>query len=215
MRKLGATFALAIGALVLFATPALAHVSIDPSKATEGSFTKLVFRVPNEAQLANMVKFDVTFDVNNPIPLVNVLSKPGWTPTLTTVPLRAPLDSVHGQITKVVSEISWSGGTIAPGQFDEFAVLVGPLPAGIDRLLFPAVQSFSDGTEVRWDQQSFADQAAPEHPMPVLELTSGNTKNEGTKSTGGSNTLALFALVVGAAGVAIGTWTWTIVRRWR
>ena len=48
-KRLGAAVALTIVELVLFASPALAHVTVDPTKAVQGSFAKLTFRVPSEA----------------------------------------------------------------------------------------------------------------------------------------------------------------------
>lgn len=214
-KRVGGAVALTIVGLVLLAAPALAHVTVDPGEAVKGSFVKLSFRVPNEVEVANTVKFEVNFDTNNPIPLVSVEPKAGWTFLVATAPLGAPLETVHGQVTKAVSEITWSGGVIAPGQFDEFEVLVGPLPGGVDRLLFPAVQTYSDGTEVRWDQQAFAEQPAPEHPMPELELTRAGGKEDATKSTGGTSTLALAAFLIGAAGLGVGGYALVIVRRWR
>ena len=65
---------------------------------------------------------------------------------------QAPLQTDNGQVTEAVSEITWTGGTIAPGQFDDFEVSVGPLPSDVDVLLFPAVQTYSDGTTVSWIQ---------------------------------------------------------------
>jgi uncharacterized protein YcnI len=213
-KRLGGVVALAIGGLVLFAAPALAHVTVDPSQAQPGSFVKLVFRVPNESPQANTVKFDVKFDQNHVIPLVSVKPKAGWTPTVTKSFLKAPLQTQDGQATEAVSEIVWSGGTIAPGQFDEFEVSAGPLPAGTDLLLFPAVQTYSDGTEVSWDQQAFAGQPAPDHPMPELRLTSAN-KAAATTSSSGTSAVAIVALLMGGAGLGVGGWAFREVRRWR
>jgi periplasmic copper chaperone A len=214
-KRLGASVALAIGGLVLFAAPALAHVTIDPSTATRGSTTKLVFRVRNEVAVASTVKFAVKFDEHNPIPSVSVKPKTGWTATVTHYSLRAPLQTDDGQVTEAVSQIEWSGGTIAPEQFDEFEVDAGPLPGGIDLLLFPSIQTYSDGTEVDWIQQPFAGQPAPDHPAPLLKLTAAEATASSTTTKGGTSTLAIAALLIGSAGVGIGSWAWYNVRRWR
>jgi hypothetical protein len=129
--------------------------------------------------------------------------------------LRAPIQTGDGDVTDAVSQITWTGGTIAPGQFDEFEVAVGPLPADVEVLLFPAVQTYSDGTEVTWNQQSFAGQPEPDHPAPVLKLTAATGTAKPASSGDGSSTLAAVALVIGAAGLGIGSWAWWNVRRWR
>jgi uncharacterized protein YcnI len=212
---MGATVAVAVGLLVLFASPAFAHVTIDPAEALKGSFTKLTFRVPNEMELANTVKFDVKFDENHPIAEVSVKPKPGWTVTVSKKPLRVPLQTATGEITSAVSQIVWSGGAIAPGQFDEFEVSAGPLPSGVNLLLFPAVQTYNDGTEVSWIQQAFSGQPEPDRPAPQLRLTAASGPAAPKPSTGDTSTLALAAFVIGSAGLGFGGWAWLNVRRWR
>ena len=214
-KRLGASVALAIGGLVLFAAPAVAHISVDPTLAPTGSFRRLIFSVPNEVDVASTVKVDIKFDVNHPIPLVSVMPKAGWTATVSKVSLNAPLQTIHGPVTEAVSEIVWSGGTIAPGQFEEFEVSAGPLPAGVDLLLFPTVQTYSDGTEVEWSQQTFDNQPAPEHPAPVLRLQALFGAAPATASKGGTSILAIAAFLIGCAGLGVGSWAWYNVRRWR
>jgi uncharacterized protein YcnI len=214
-KRLGATVALAIVAVVVFASPALAHVTIEPSEATAGTFVTLRFNVPNEQPLANTVKFEVKFDTFHSIPEVQVKAKAGWTPQITKTDLGAPLETDHGAVTEAVSQISWSGGTIAPGQFDDFEVLVGPLPAGVDALHFPATQTYSDGSAVQWDEQTFADRPAPQHPVPTLTLNAAGGKKEAKSSSDSSNLIAIAALLVGAAGLGLGFYAWSIIRRWR
>jgi hypothetical protein len=74
-------------------------------------------------------------------------------------------------VTNVVSEISWeaSGEGISPGQFVDFPVSLGVLPTS-GTMTFKAVQTYSSGEVVRWDQVAVGD-AEPEHPAPVLTLT--------------------------------------------
>ncbi|MEY2422147.1 MAG: hypothetical protein QOI95_2214 [Acidimicrobiaceae bacterium] len=214
--RLAATVALAIGVLLLEAAPAFAHVTVDPAEGPKGGSIKLTFRVLNEVAVANTIKFDVKFDENHPIATVSVKPKPGWTPNVIKKPLKAPLQTESGQVTEAVSEITWSGGTIAPQQFDEFEVSVGPLPSDVDLLLFPAVQTYSDGTEVSWTQQSFTGQPAPDHPAPQLKLLTPGTKKAATSSTASTTkTVALAAFAIGTAGLVIGGWAWWNVRRWR
>src|SRR6185295_7955165 len=114
--------------LMLTALPAFAHVTVNPNEAEKGGFTKLTFRVPNEETSANTIKIDVKFPTDHPIASVSVKPKAGWTYQATTSPLATPITTDDGTLTEAVSEIVWSGGTIKPGEFDEFEVSVGPLP---------------------------------------------------------------------------------------
>jgi len=215
-KRLGATIAIAVGVLVLWGAPAFAHITVDPSQAAKGGEAKLTFRVPNENATASTVKFDVKFDENHPLATVDVKPKAGWTPQVITAPLKAPLQTDDGQVTEAVSEIIWTGGTIGPGQFDEFEVTAGPLPTSVDVLLFPAIQTYSDGTQVSWIQQAFEGQPEPDHPAPELKLFSlTSSKKSSSSSTNNTKTLAIAAFVVGLAGVGIGGWAWINVRRWR
>ena len=89
------------------------------------------------------------------------------------------------------------------------------MPSDVELMLFPAVQTYSDGTAVSWDQQSFAGQPKPAHPTPELKLTPAAGKATATKSTSGTSTLTVVAFVIGSAGLVIGSWAWWNVRRWR
>ena len=46
--------------------------------------------------------------------------------------------------------MTWSGGKVAPDQFDEFKIIAHvPNKPGTE-LVFPAVQTYADGTAVHW-----------------------------------------------------------------
>ena len=49
-----------------------------------------------------------------------------------------------------------------------FNLSVGPFPKA-PSMTFAALQTYSDGQQVNWDEQS-ANGAEPEHPSPVLQL---------------------------------------------
>lgn len=155
--------ALALG--VLLALPAAAHVTVDPGEAPRGGYTKLSFRVPNERNVAT-TKLEVAFPTDAPITSVNTRPVAGWT---------VAVDKVV--TTDAISRVTWSGGSIEPGEFQEFEVSVGPLPDDdkIDQLVFKALQTYADGEIVRWiDDPPAAGGAEPEHPSPVLRLTAGD-----------------------------------------
>jgi uncharacterized protein len=230
-RKVLASIGVGAVALVALAAPALAHVTIDPSTAAQGSFTKLAFRVPNETATANTTKVDVKFPDDHPLVFVSVKPKAGWTYVASKTPLATPLTTDDGQVTEAVSEIVWTatGDGIKPGEFDDFEVSVGPLPDDADSLTFKAIQTYSDGSDVAWIQEQAAGGPEPDHPAPVLTLTAGSGDDghthstESSSSSGGSSSssddhatstshddsddskgLAVAALVVGAVGVVLG-----------
>ncbi|SRR5581483_7213203 len=221
-RRAAAGALTAVALLVVAAAPAWAHVSIDPSEAPKGSSVDLKFRVPNEMDNANTVKFDVKFPTDHPIASVDVEPIAGWTYQVTTEKLPQPITTDDGTVTDAVSEIVWSGGTIKPGEFQEFVVSAGPLPTNVDSLKFPAIQSYDNGQDVSWIQDTVEGQPEPDHPAPVLKLTgtassdnsssssapaSSTAGNAGGSATGQpstvvkketDNTLAIVAIVIGA-----------------
>ncbi|HZQ79869.1 MAG TPA: YcnI family protein [Acidimicrobiia bacterium] len=161
----------AAAALVLPATGALAHVTVNPRSATQGGYTKLAFRVPNERDGVDSTGVEVNFPADHPITSVSVRPHPGWIYSVETAKLAKPITSDDGDITRAVTKITWTGGTIKPGEFDEFEVSVGPLPTDTDSLTFKALQTYSDGQVVRWIEEATPGGAEPDHPAPVLTLT--------------------------------------------
>jgi len=202
-------------AVLLLAAPASAHVSVDPSEASKGSFTKVAFRVPNETDSANTTSVEVNMPEDAPIANVSVQPVPGWTANIETRTLETPIQGDDGEVSEVVDKVTWSGGTIAPGEFQDFDVSLGPLPEDLDQVEFPAIQTYDDGTEVRWIEEPGANGEEPEHPVPTLLLTAAAADDEGgneaaapisseSEDDDSSNTLAIVALVVGGIGVILG-----------
>lgn len=208
----------AAGLIVLgLAGAASAHVTVNPSTATQGGYTKLTFRVPNETDKASTTKVAVFFPADQPLASVSVKPHPGWTYAVRTEKLAKPISSDDGSITRAVSQITWTAQSartaIKPGEFDEFDVSVGPLPTA-PSMTFKTLQTYSDGTVVRWIDVSTGS-TEPAHPAPVLTLTPAGSAPSGSAPSGSpagtSGTavtalvLAIVALVVaiGAAGLAV------------
>ncbi|ACZ86370.1 YcnI family protein [Streptosporangium roseum] len=161
------------------ALPALAHVTINPGSAEQGSFSKVAFRVPNERDDASTNKVEVAFPTDHPLPFVSVKPVPGWEVKVTESKLPKPVTTEYGEITEAVTKITWSGGKIEPGQFQEFEVSMGALPKDTDHLVFPATQTYSGGEVVKWDDEPKADGSEPERPAPVLKLTPASAEGDG------------------------------------
>lgn len=162
--------AAALGLVAIAAAPAGAHVSIKPDVARKGSFSVFSFSVPNESSTASTVKLEVTFPTDHPIAFVSVQPIPGWTWSADKTSLAKPIRTEDGDITQAVSKITWSGGTIGPGEFQLFTVSAGPLPTKAKSIEFKAVQTYSDGEVARWIETAPKGGPEPEFPAPVLKL---------------------------------------------
>jgi uncharacterized protein YcnI len=173
--KRSALVAAVVGGLTLaLAGPAAAHVTVNPNTATPGGFSKVTFRVPNEMDNADTTKLEVSLPIDTaPVASVSVKPVPGWTAVTVKSKLATPLKAHDSEITEAVSKITWTaqaGSVIKPGQFQEFDVSLGPLPETGDKMVFKALQTYSNGTVVRWIDEPTTDGAEPEHPAPVLKL---------------------------------------------
>ncbi|MEW6477506.1 MAG: YcnI family protein [Actinomycetota bacterium] len=170
-------------ALVLPATSALAHVTVNPREATAGSYAKLAFRVPNERDNAGTTKLEINFPAEHPFASVSVRPRPGWTYTVDKRTLDTPIDSHGDQISEVVSRVTWTGGEIKPGEFEEFEVSVGRLPTDVESITFKALQTYGNGEVVRWIEEVTPGGSEPERPAPVLKLTKAADTGTATTAT--------------------------------
>ena len=218
------TVALAVGVAVFgFAAAAQAHVTIDPTQATQGGYTRIAFRVPTETDTASTTKLDMFLDPDHPVASVATMPVPGWTVTVVTKKLDTPLTDDDGnKITEAPSQVTWTAtgdAAIKPGQFQEFPVSLGPLPK-TGQLVFKVLQTYSDGTVVRWIDTTTPGQAEPEHPAPVLTLTAAGA-DSGAADSGASAAapapaaapdkgngvpigLGVAGIVLGLAGLVLG-----------
>ena len=208
--------AVAVGVGVfLLAVPAWAHVTVSAPGATRGGSDQLItFRVPVEKNVPT-TGVTVALPTNTPITSVDVLPLAGWTHTEKTVKLARPVHTDDGDITEAVSQVSWKAqdGGLKPGEFGQFTIIAGQLP-DVASLTFATLQTYKDGSVVRWNEHAAPGTAEPENPAPVLELAAAHASGDdrsasatvvATKSS--SNTapivLAIVALVVAAAALGI------------
>jgi uncharacterized protein YcnI len=232
------TGAATVVAVLGFAGVAQAHVTVNPSDAVQGGYTRVAFRVPTESDTASTTKLEVNLPADKPVASVSTMPVPGWTVTTDKTKLATPIKTDDGDtITDAVTKITWTAtsadAAIRPGQFQEFPVSLGPLPKA-DSLVFKVLQTYSDGTIVRWIDEPVAGQPEPEHPAPVLKLTAGSgdiaggTASSGptvaaqgdnkttTKATGSSTaalTVGILGAVLGLAGLILGGLAFARTRR--
>lgn len=201
MRVCAALFSLA---LIGITSAASAHVSVSSTDAKAGGFGKLVFRVPTESETASSTtKVTVELPAKTPFAFVSTQAKPGWTVKLEEKTLDKPIKVEGFTVSKAVTSVTWTatGDGVAPGQFDEFALSVGPIPK-VKSLGFAVRQGYSDKSTANWDQIQ-SGKTEPEHPAPTLDLSTPAPKAE--NSSGGSNqVLGIIALALAAVGVALG-----------
>lgn len=160
MRK--ALTALGAGLLIcMIAAPAFAHVTIQPDEAPTGAFFKFAIRVPNESDVPNS-EMSVTFPEN--LIFVSFQPKDGWTRKVTMKTLDEPIESSGATIDEVVDTVTWSGGPINPGEFDEF-YFSAKVPDEPGELEFTAEQTYDDGEVVTWSGPE-----SGEHPSPRANI---------------------------------------------
>ena len=187
------------------ATSASAHVTVSSPDAEPGGYAKLVFRVPTESDTARTTKLVVSLPKDHPFAHVGAQVKDGWKVEKATEKLAAPVKVGDVTLSQAITTVTWTAvaGGIPANDFDEFALSVGRLPEGVDSLSFPAVQTYSDGEVVKWDQSKTAGADEPEHPAPTLKLGAATTPVAATTADAKSSSDPL-ARGLGGAGLLLG-----------
>jgi len=151
---------------------ASAHVSIQPGTVEGGEGAVIAVRVPNERDDASTTQLRVFLPVEHPIGSVRTTEVPGWKVTTSTRKLAQPIDVFGRKVDTVVAQVTWTateGGGIRPGQYKDFNLSLGPLPES-GELVLSAVQTYSGGETVSWNEVSADKSVEPEHPAPVLQI---------------------------------------------
>ncbi|MDX2548286.1 YcnI family protein [Streptomyces sp. WI04-05B] len=182
LRRAGVVTGLTAAGVLAAAGSAFAHVTVHPESYPKGATDGVLsFRVPNEEDTATTTKVQVFLPTDHPVLGVLVTPEAGWTAKVTTTRLKTPIKTDDGTITDAVSEITWSGGKIGAGEYEDFDVAFGQLPDNTDQLAFKTLQTYSDGNVVRWIETAQAGQDEPENPAPALKLTAA--EKEGAAAT--------------------------------
>jgi uncharacterized protein len=171
--------------------------------------------VPTESDTASTVGVEVAFPTDHPIANISVQPKPGWTVSVKKAKLATPATTDDGTVSEAVTRVTWkaTAGGLQPGEFDTFAVSAGPLPMDVDSITLPAVQTYSDGSVVRWIEPRVTGGPEPDHPAPVLTLskasstdasTSAAAESSGSTSDGTARALGVVGIVLGVLGLGVG-----------
>ena len=210
---------------------AQAHVTVQ-GEAKGGGFAVVAFRVPNERDNASTTQLRVILPEDHPIGSVQTTPVPGWKITTATRKLDKPIEMFGEKLDSVVSRVTWTAtsGGIKPGQFQDFDLSLGQLPES-GELVFNALQTYSSGEKVNWNEVSADPSVEPEHPAPVLEITpAAAAKPAGTTDTGNASGAghrgqqtprrprgddASMALPIGLSGAALVLSLFAAVLAWR
>src|SRR3954469_14942442 len=182
VRRLGLALAASTVAVIAFPMSAQAHVEVQPGAVPGGDFAVVALRVPNERDDAATTKLRVILPRNPALGSVQTTEMPGWSVRTVSRKLAKPIDMFGAKVDKVVSEVTWTAtqGGVRPGQFKDFELSLGQLPKS-GNLTFTAIQTYSGGEQVRWNEVSADGAAEPEHPAPTLQITA--PAEEGSSTT--------------------------------
>jgi uncharacterized protein YcnI len=154
--RIGRVYALlSIACLILLATAgvAWAHVVVSPKEVPADSYQKLVTSVPTEKDIPTT---KVRVEVPEGFTVTSVEPVPGW---------KSDFEKESG----VITAITWSGGEIAPEEFQEFP-FQAKTPKDTGEYAWKAYQTYQDGSVVEWT-------GPPEDPnMPGTDM---DTEEEG------------------------------------
>lgn len=179
-RALTASGAAAATAVLLAvgAAAANAHVSVSPDDTGANGFTHLTFNIPNESPTAKTSKVDVKLPTDTPFTSVSVKPVEGWTAQIVTADLPKPVTVAGATVTKAPTEVVWKANDpahqIGQNEYQSFSLSVGRLPAAGTNVVLPAIQTYTDGSEVKWDQTAQEGQPEPDHPAPSFTTTAAD-----------------------------------------
>jgi uncharacterized protein YcnI len=172
------TLTIAAAAALVASGSAFAHARLSPPVALAEATQVFTLVVPTEKENADTTKVELTipagFSVGAVVPAA------GW---------KADVQSTGSGEDAVVQKITWSGGKAGPGEA-AFLSFSGR-SAGSKSYAFPVRQTYSDGSVVNCSGPESADE-----PAPTIEAKSS--------FGGGSSTLAIVALIVGALALIVG-----------
>lgn len=176
--------ALAAALLLGSAAAASAHVRVVPEATAAGGWTVLTFRVPNESPTSATTRVTVDLPTDAPLTSVSTQPVPGWTATVERGELPEPVEVDGATITQAPLSVTWTadGAGIGDGEFQQFAVSVGPLPEAGTELVLPAHQEYADGEVVDWDQVAEGD-AEPDRPAPTFTTTAAEGDAHGAAAS--------------------------------
>jgi uncharacterized protein YcnI len=170
---------LVLVAALAFPGAAWAHARISPPVALAKQLELFTLAVPTEKENARTTEIELTlpqgFGIDSFVP------SPGW---------KRSVQQTGSGDSAVIQKVTWEGGSTPTGEDSAFEFLASTDAS--KTYTFAVRQTYSDGSVVDWSGPESSDS-----PAPTIEAKS-------SLGGGGSSTLALVALVVGALGLVVG-----------
>lgn len=164
-----------VGAVValITSTTAVAHVDAQFDGSGPGGFGVVTLGVPTEAGKPTTTKVEVRIPDETPLRTVRAEPVAGWTLTIQKRKVDPPLRKDDGTpVDEVVSTVTWTAttprGGIPEGQFQSFALYLGPMPDA-SKFALPTTQTFSDGTTEAWTEPTTGGDK-PKYPVPTVTI---------------------------------------------
>ena len=179
MRRKLAIYSLAVLAALVVAASASAHAHISPPVVLAKETQVYTLAVPTEKEDNQTTEIELTvpagFGIDSFVPSA------GWKRTV-----RATGSGEDA----VISKVTWTGGSVPTGEDATFSFLGSP--SSSKTYTFQVRQTYKDGSVVDWSGPEASDA-----PAPTIDAKS-------SLGGGGTSTLAVIALVLGAIGVVLG-----------
>jgi uncharacterized protein YcnI len=179
VRRAAATVALTGLALLVLAPSAFAHARVSPAVSLAGELQLYSLAVPTEKEGLTTSKIVLT--VPSGFGIDSFVPSPGW---------NRSVQSTGSGDSAVVQTVTWTGGSTPTEEDSLFQFLAQPAHTGT--YTFKVEQTYSDGSIVDWNGPETA--AAPAPTIKVVSSVGG----------GGTSTLTIVALVLGAVGLLVG-----------
>ncbi|WP_435206439.1 DUF1775 domain-containing protein [Micromonospora sp. bgisy143] len=180
-RRIAAVTALTAAGLLLWPAAAAqaADVTTTPTEARQGDAVRLEFSVPEERAGTKTTQVEIRLPADAPVAEVYPMSVDGWAPRIDSKTLDKPVAGIHSSgVSTVTTAVTWVRVGAGPAGPAKLALSMGPLPQA-ERLTFEVVQTYADGTVVRWADATGA------HRAPALTLLPPDPAAAGPAAHGG------------------------------
>jgi uncharacterized protein YcnI len=177
--RLAVSVSAATMAALVVAAAASAHARISPAVSLSNQLQLYSLAVPTEKEGATTSQ--VVLTVPKDFSIDSFVPSPEWK--------RVEQSTGSGENT-VIQKVTWTGGKVPTEEDALFQFLGEPSRSGA--FTFTVQQTYSDGSIVNWSGSE-----SSEDPAPTIEAKS-------SLGGGGSSTLTIVALVLGALGVVVG-----------
>jgi uncharacterized protein YcnI len=179
MRNLLRACAAAMLVALVIVSAASAHARISPAVSLANELQLYSLAVPTEKEGARTTK--IVLNLPQGFSIDSFAPSPGW---------HRVVQATGSGEEAVVQKVTWTGGSVPTGEDSLFQFLAQPSDS--KTYTFTVQQTYSDGSLVDWSGPE-----SSEDPAPTIEAKS-------SLGGGGTSTLTIVALVLGAVGIALG-----------